>query len=79
MENLGPLSPKPIVDNGHTVFERNCCEMFVDFAEMFLIIISSIALGALIWFLVKKDPEPVLGIYSQPGIKDRHVILYCIL
>jgi len=44
--------------------------MFVDIGEMFLIISGSVALGALVWFLMKKDPEPVLGVYSQPGIRD---------
>jgi len=53
--------------------------MFLGFGEMFLMIISSVAVGALVWFLLKKDPEPVLGVYSQPGIRDSHVILYCIL
>ena len=36
---------------------------------MFFMIVGSVALGAVIWYLVKKDPEPVLGIYSQPGIR----------
>ena len=35
---------------------------------MFLIVLGSIALGALIWFMLKKDPEPLHGIYSQLGI-----------
>ena len=43
-------------------------KMCLDIGEMFLTILGSIALGVLIWFLVKKNPEPLLGIYSQPGI-----------
>jgi len=41
--------------------------LFLDLAAMFLLIPASFAVGALIWFLVKKDPEPLLGVYSQPG------------
>jgi len=43
-------------------------ENFLDFGRMFLVIVGTVVLGAVIWFLAKKDPEPVLGIYSQPGI-----------
>jgi len=41
---------------------------------MFLIIVGSFVLGAVIWFLVKKDPEPLLGIYAQPGITCNAVV-----
>jgi len=43
---------------------------------MFLIIVGTIVMGAVIWFLAKKDPEPLLGIYAQPGIADSYA---CIL
>jgi len=45
-----------------------CENLFVDFCEMFFIVLGSVALATFIWFLSKKDPEPVLGVYSQPGI-----------
>ena len=51
--------------------------MFADFVEMFLIILGSIAVGAVIWFLLKKDPEPLLGVYSHPGVISYRVI--CII
>jgi len=35
---------------------------------MLFVIIGTVSLAALIWFLVKKDPDPLLGVYSQPGI-----------
>jgi len=56
-------------------------KMFLDFGEMFLVILVSIAAATLIWFLVKKDPEPLLGIYAQSGITGSCVILCyaCIL
>jgi len=41
---------------------------FVDFIEMYFIILGSIILGIFVWFLLKKDPEPMLDVYSQPGI-----------
>jgi len=46
------------------------CENFLDFGKMILIIVGTVVLGAMIWFLAKNDPEPLLGIYSQPGITD---------
>jgi len=55
---------------------HDCCGTVSDFRKMFLMILGSVVLGALIWFLLKKDPEPVLGIYSQPGII---VVVACIL
>ena len=48
--------------------QRFCENMFADVGEMFLIIAGSIALGTFVWFLLRKDPEPLLGVYSQPGI-----------
>ena len=48
--------------------------MFADFGEMFFIILGSIALGMVIWFSVRKDPEPLLGVYSQPGINSIGVV-----
>jgi len=38
---------------------------------MFLIILGSIALAAVTWFLLKKDAEPLLGVYSQPGMMSQ--------
>lgn len=34
---------------------------------MFLEVLGTTAVALLIWFVAKKDPEPLLGIYSQPG------------
>jgi len=48
-------------------------KMFSDFGKMFLIILGSIVLGALIWFLLRSDPEPLLGIYAQPGVLQSSV------
>jgi len=52
-------------------------DMFAEFAKMFLIILGSIAVVVVIWFVLKKDPEPLLGVYSQPGITSSCVI--CII
>jgi len=52
-------------------------KMCLDFDEMLPIILGSIALGAIILFLLKKDPEPLVGIYAQPGISSSCVV-YCI-
>ena len=46
------------------------------FSAMFLLIVGSVVLGAVIWFLVKKDPEPLLGIYAQPGITYSTVVCH---
>jgi len=56
-------------------------KMFSDLGEMFLVILGSIASASLIWFLVKKDTEPLLGVYAQPGITGSRAILCyaCIL
>jgi len=55
----------------------SCENMFADVGEMFLIIVGSIALGTFIWFLLRKDPEPLLGVYSQPGIIGTGVVIPC--
>jgi len=46
-------------------------KLLEDFDKMFLIILGTVALVAVIWFLAKKDPEPLLGVYAQPGITHR--------
>jgi len=48
--------------------------VFLDLREMYLIILGSTALATFIWFLLKKDPEPLLGVYSQPGITSSCVV-----
>jgi len=67
------LRPRSIY---HLCVQSSCVNMFVDFGEMFFVIFGSIVLGTVIWFLLKEDPEPLLGVYSQPGIMLLYLLLF---
>ena len=38
--------------------------------------IAGVAAVACLWFLLKKDPEPLIGIYAQPGETCRLCQIY---